>query len=71
MRVLPTKRMFDKIPFVLSDSTFSGLGKTGAAHLLTAQDASYADLRRSLIGMINFGIFGMPNVGLQMCNFAG
>lgn len=70
MRNLPSKRIYQQTPFVLTDSTFSGLGKTGAAHLLTAQDASYADLKRSLIGMINFGAFGMPNVGAHMCNFA-
>lgn len=60
-----------KQPFVLSDATFSGLGRYGAAHLLEAKNASYEDLKAALAGMITFGAFGLPNVGVPLCDFNG
>jgi len=56
-------------PFVLTDGSYAGLGKTGAAHLLPPQEPSYRDLQRSLNSMINYNLFGMPNVGPSLCNF--
>jgi hypothetical protein len=53
---------------VISDSTFSGLGSKGVAHLLPAPaDGSFENLKSSLINMIKMGVFGIPNVGAQMC----
>jgi alpha-glucosidase len=56
-------------PLVLTDSTFAGLGKTGAAHLFPGQNPRYVELQRQLNSMINFGMFGMPNVGASLCNY--
>jgi len=54
---------------VISDSSFSGLGRTGAAHLLQAPaQPSYQDLERQLNGMILMNMFGMPNTGAPLCN---
>ena len=33
-------------PFVLTDSSFAGLGSTGAAHMLSAQNPKYIELER-------------------------
>jgi hypothetical protein len=50
-------------PLVLTDSSYAGLGKTGAAHLFPAQSPRYIELQRKLNSLINYGMFGMPNVG--------
>jgi hypothetical protein len=33
-------------PLVLTDSSYAGLGKTGAAHILPAQTPKYIELER-------------------------
>ena len=57
-------------PFVISDSTSPGAGSLGVAHILSRHDASYDDVKRSIVSMINYGIFGIPNVGPHLCDFA-
>jgi alpha-glucosidase (family GH31 glycosyl hydrolase) len=68
---MPTFRTQLQRPLVISDSTFAGLGQYGAAHFLPGSEegASLADLRRSLLSLLNYGMFGMPNVGPRLCDF--
>ncbi|CAF0824122.1 unnamed protein product, partial [Didymodactylos carnosus] len=53
---------------VLTRSTFFGSGQWGA-HWLGDNEASWHDLKRSMIGMIEFNWFGIPFVGADICGF--
>ncbi|XP_013408342.1 maltase-glucoamylase, intestinal-like isoform X2 [Lingula anatina] len=57
-----------KRSIVLSRSTFPGAGKFAATWL--GDNWSYwTNLRYSIIGMLEFNIFGMPFVGADICGF--
>jgi|LauGreDrversion4_2_1035121.scaffolds.fasta_scaffold119634_2 hypothetical protein len=56
-------------PLVFTDSSYAGLGKTGAAFLFPPKDPRYIELQRALNTMINYGMFGMPNIGASLCNY--
>ena len=59
-----------KRPFVVTKSTFSGVGKY-ASHFLSGMATTFDDMQRAITGTMMMQVFGIPMSGGDICGFSG
>ncbi|WWC87629.1 uncharacterized protein L201_002519 [Kwoniella dendrophila CBS 6074] len=59
-----------KRPFMVARSTFAGIGRK-TAHWLGDNYSTFAYMKRSIQGVLQFNLFGIPMVGPDTCGFNG
>nr|XP_019012327.1 alpha-glucosidase [Kwoniella pini CBS 10737]OCF51108.1 alpha-glucosidase [Kwoniella pini CBS 10737] len=57
-------------PFMVARSTFAGIGRK-TAHWLGDNYSTFAYMKRSIQGVLQFNLFGIPMVGPDTCGFNG
>jgi alpha-glucosidase (family GH31 glycosyl hydrolase) len=62
------QKLTNKRSLVLPRSTFVGSGQWGG-HWLGDNEATWHEMKRSIIGMIQFNWFGIPYNGADICGF--
>ncbi|XP_006814115.2 sucrase-isomaltase, intestinal-like [Saccoglossus kowalevskii] len=59
-----------KRSIVITRSTFPGVGQY-AGHWLGDNYSNWPNMHKSIIGMLEFNIFGIPYIGADICGFIG
>ncbi|TYJ56202.1 hypothetical protein B9479_003046 [Cryptococcus floricola] len=75
MEEVATSNMFldlkpGKRPFLVSRSTFAGSGRV-SAHWTGDNYATWAFMKRSIAGVLQFNLFAVPMTGADVCGFNG
>ena len=64
------KKVLGKRSLVITRSSYAGTGHH-AGHWLGDNHSTWEDLYRSIAGILNFNMFGIPLVGADICGFLG
>lgn len=57
-------------PLIMSRSTYAGSG-AHVQHWLGENNRTWEDMKSSIVGVMNFNMFGIPLVGPNTCGYHG